>query len=121
MAPNVDLLKRTLAYIEANERAWDQTVWRRKDPVCGTAMCFAGWAVTLAGDQWASEAVEATEIRGDDDSFLVKIGDDRVQEVDDRAAELLGLTYEQVDLLFFSLNDLDDIRLIVGEICEGAL
>ena len=65
---NVELLDKTLEFIRANKKRWDQGVWRyvslgsrtpqkvaalKKAPECGTAMCFAGWAAQISGCTWA--------------------------------------------------------------------
>lgn len=42
--PNAELAYRVLDHIDADPRSWRQDVWD-----CGTAACFAGWAVRLAG------------------------------------------------------------------------
>lgn len=41
-------LNRTLAHIEANLGSWDQRHWVTQT-ACGTAYCFAGWALVLEG------------------------------------------------------------------------
>lgn len=125
--PNVDLLNRTLAHIEANPDEWDQHTWRRKTE-CGTAMCFAGWAVTFSGGQWTEPAVEIPDPIGYDRShFLTAEPEDYADEacnaaipVDDRACRVLGLTSKQADRLFWGGNTLADVREIVAEICATA-
>lgn len=66
---NVPLLRKTLEKIESlpklsaaikftkdgkigwDGEAWDQTNWAQESEVgCGTAFCFAGWALQLAGE-----------------------------------------------------------------------
>jgi hypothetical protein len=42
--PNVELLDKTLAYIEEHPKEWQQGSW-----VCETAACFAGNALLLSG------------------------------------------------------------------------
>lgn len=55
---NTEMLDKVLTTIkeirETKPKAWDQNVWRqivakedRGESACGTAMCFAGWAVAL--------------------------------------------------------------------------
>lgn len=41
---NADLAQRTLAAIEADPAHWNQKSWVSE---CGTAWCFAGWAVRI--------------------------------------------------------------------------
>lgn len=40
--PNAELAYKVLDYIDAHPEQWDQDEW------CGTAQCFAGWAVSLS-------------------------------------------------------------------------
>lgn len=51
---NLDLLKKTYVHISKNPEEWNQGTWR-----CGTGMCFAGWAVTLAGRLWVTSDVNS--------------------------------------------------------------
>jgi len=46
--PNVDLMQRTLAQIDAHPELWDQSTWVTETS-CGTAYDFAGWAAVLSG------------------------------------------------------------------------
>lgn len=43
-APNAELAYQVLDQIDAHPETWNQRVWD-----CGTAACFAGWAVRLSG------------------------------------------------------------------------
>jgi hypothetical protein len=133
---NKELLKRTLQHIEDNPETWDQATWRNPDAECGTACCFAGWAVTLAGGQFeASQTVriDSLPLPGEAVRTLqeVGIGTVGVAAIPDAAAWLLGL-YEVVydedgtdiyldndpsDDLFSPDNTLDDLRYIVANLC----
>lgn len=42
--PNAELAYRVLDHIDARPETWEQATWD-----CGTAACFAGWAVRLSG------------------------------------------------------------------------
>jgi hypothetical protein len=112
--PNVALLKQTLAHIEAHPDEWQQTTYR-----CGTGMCFAGHAATLAGGAWMSSNPL-------DDYMVAEDADDPIQVLDKeihvkhRAERVLGLAWHQADRLFAPGNDLDLLRLLVAEICENA-
>lgn len=52
--PDLPLLRKTLAAIDADPNQWDQTSWGDFDQdqtgewSCGTARCVAGWAATFA-------------------------------------------------------------------------
>jgi len=41
-------LRRVLAHIESTPQLWNQSTWV-SETSCGTAYCFAGWAVALEG------------------------------------------------------------------------
>jgi hypothetical protein len=47
--PNHDLFVRVLAQIEKHPETWNQRAF------CGTAMCFAGHAVALSGEEWTDD------------------------------------------------------------------
>lgn len=74
---NLDLANTVYSHIERNEELWNQDAWRAflgpeefdedeakhiksmlafesdlTDPMCGTAMCFAGWVGELSGADW---------------------------------------------------------------------
>lgn len=132
--PNVDLLKRTLARVEAAEEEWlayrrrannwvpgagepecvpPELVWCQSkwcelysvaddSGPCGTALCFAGWALLEAG-------MTPAEIRR-------LVADELISE---QAEARLGLTTEQCCDLFCGRNKLVDLRRIVAEICGG--
>lgn len=42
--PNAELAYKVLDHIDAHPESWDQNIWD-----CGTAACFAGWAVRFSG------------------------------------------------------------------------
>lgn len=134
--PNVALLRQMLAHIEAHPETWDQATWRNPDAECGTACCFAGWAVTLAGGQFeASQTVriESLPLSGEAIRALQEVGygTTGVASIPDAAAWLLGLfelTYDEdgtdiyldaypSDDLFSPDNSLDDLRCIVAQLC----
>lgn len=109
--PNVDLLRRTLAYIEEHPGEHDQTRWR-----CGTRACFAGTAAMLDGGIWA-RGVPCMSARSDDPPDHVVA---HVIHVAHRARRILGLTEDQARDLFCGANDLDDLRDVVAELTGGA-
>jgi hypothetical protein len=60
--PNTELLSRTLERIKTSPHQWIQDNWitlagDRVDPGCGTAYCYAGWAVVLSGYEIGSDAL----------------------------------------------------------------
>lgn len=54
VGPNHDLFVKVLAHIERKPEAWQQNFWSRftddedRPLACGTAHCFAGWAIAIA-------------------------------------------------------------------------
>ena len=126
---NVDLLQRTLTYIETHEDEWDQADWR-----CDTGMCFAGHAVALAGiplghpdnGAWIPAqnipASVATAMHlGRADAVLV-----RIEAVARHLLDIDGITLTNTKgrpvsapwVLFSEDNTLDDLRQIVAELCR---
>jgi hypothetical protein len=120
MALNTDLLKDTLAYILMNPEKWDQTHWATKvKGTCTTAYCFAGTAVHLQhpnskmvggwpiGLNHNTMAFDVMEVPG--------LGD---VDIEDQAAEDLGLSEDQVACLFEAANTLPQILRMVAELLE---
>ena len=107
-APNTELAYRVLDQIDAHPENWNQNEWQ-----CGTAACFAGWAIRLSGgtmsgsqyDVWVADGLP--ELRGEQAS---------------RAAEsLLGLPVGEYDNcddehLFDPDNTREDLGRLVAEI-----
>ena len=128
--PNIPLLEATMAYIENNPEEWNQENWR-----CGSGMCFAGWAATLNGREWASKAehANAANIVVKPDEFPYagpeEVYDpeaDRyeqtgriVESVSVVAEHDLGLTEEQTDILFDGYNSRATLRTMVNALKEG--
>jgi hypothetical protein len=113
--PNIDLLRKTMAHIEAHPETWEQAHWV-SDKGCGTAYCFAGWTAALSGASIDSKG-------------HVDLPDGMRMHVSDYAAQLLGIPLQdtfadavlEVDHLFNGDNDLDALRRIVDELCaEGS-
>lgn len=131
---NVPLLRKTMEHIKSHPEHWHQGSWRtdisedmaeslnagratgRHRPVpisCGTAMCFAGWACELAGDEWEAD------VFGGLDQFFVSdhvMVDGQPVRAAERARDLLGLTRFQADRLFEGLNRLEDLEEIVADL-----
>jgi hypothetical protein len=99
---------------------WSQGTWR-----CGTGMCYAGWASALTG---ATFPYSADEAQGapitDTGGYTVfvpaavvvrdSIGKDR--RISEYARHMLGLGYEDSDLLFAGGNTLTDIDDVIAGI-----
>ena len=94
---NAELARRVLDAIWQNPEAFDMDTWHdsvdetpldpNEDPSCGTTMCVAGWTAHLTGWRvWGSDASK-----------------DGVQrDVDDVAADALGLSKTDTAVLFYS-------------------
>lgn len=107
---NRPLLLKTLAVIEEKPEAWSQGDWATKDPqclpeknICGTAFCFAGWALVNSG--YKPEWTEGSNYTGE---FVSKRG--KVVDAETKAQKLLNLTDEQSGNLFSGNNTLEEIR-----------
>lgn len=113
MTINTDLLRRTLTHIETHPDTWDQRAWR-----CGTTMCFAGHAATLAGGQWADGPYAAYLHAEQDDPAdrVILHGGLRLIYAQDRAQHVLGLDDVQAAALFASDNTLDALQAIVSRL-----
>ncbi len=123
---NVPLLRKTLDHIKAHPNELRQEFWR-----CDTGMCFAGWAVTLAGGRWLVQ-----DLRGEDGEPSTWAEVLRPEPDDDpellwptpygagmpcagRAQRLLGLTLNQADALFHADNTITDLEYICERLVAG--
>lgn len=104
MPANVELLQKTLHYIETHPDEWLQDSWAEKTG-CNTAYCFAGHAVVLAGHKILWDM---------DDDTATFVEDGRLIEY--VATQELGLTVLQAGELFSGSNSLQDLRDVVAEI-----
>lgn len=159
-APNMELIEDILDTIKNDPKHWNQGAWVSDldgDPVapdvlatdtegrpfipvdCGTAMCFAGWAVHKTGGLFLSDeyvlydrAVD-TDVDGESDvvGFTVWVEDgeepDGERMVDVlgipvwlRAKKLLGLTSGERLNLFDGNNGLEQIEEVVADIRDRA-
>lgn len=89
--------------------AWSQGSWRASWRNCGTAMCFAGWTPVVDGVPYDSDdpSENAYEFVGG-------------EHVSHWAAKRLRLSVDQRGVLFSAGNTLDDLRMLVDAIKEGA-
>lgn len=121
--PNAALAYQVLDYIDAHPEQHDQGDFIRgvargvegarsiaaEDMPCGTRACFAGWAVLLGGK---TIDVVLFMPRADLGEGLI--------EVDDAAAQLLGLGKRGLDgdahRLFYEADNREDLGRLVAEI-----
>jgi hypothetical protein len=109
---NVELLEETMQYIKDHPELHRQGWWFTKQS-CGTAACFAGWAVTLKGympvfdvGDWRAEVVALP-------------GDRREFDTPYLAQQLLGLTLNERETLFEASNTSEMLELMVKDLVNG--
>jgi hypothetical protein len=109
--PNAELAYRVLDHIDAHPELWSQGLWW-SSAECGTAGCFAGWAVKLSGGDMTTLPAGLTP------SVTAGLGDLNGELVPYAAAHLLGIpglaTEDFADDLFSGDNTREDL----GEIVE---
>lgn len=115
--PNVPLLTKTLDHVENHPEELDSRIW-----LCGTIGCFAGHASLIDGGQsvgteYGGDLLHA--VPDDDPADVMLIDGAWVVSVRNRARRILGLSRADAKRLFKGSNTLDDLRRIVGELCEG--
>lgn len=116
MSLNVELLQRTMAYIEAHPEMHNQGEWVDLDPECGTAACFAGWAAILEfGDRVINLDDECAT------GFCLPAPHDRDEDgiplsMSEQAGNLLGLTRRQSWTLFCASNTRGMLRAMVNDL-----
>lgn len=123
---DVARLRAVLEFVTANPERWDQGNWYRlpdeayveaepgTDWTCGTTACVAGWTAIQAG------YVPTTNHLGR--SVLIDPNAPGLElRVADVATDLLGLTYEQSDLLFFADNTLRDVWEFARVFTDGEI
>ena len=112
--PNVPLLRKVLEHITAHPEEWNQEWWAVKstESSCGTACCVAGWTVSWAGHgfQWDSEGRSSVYLKEDD-----------MRSIPHVAQDLLGLSPQQANTLFFSGNSLQDLWELANEFTGGEI
>ena len=120
---DIPLLRKTLEHIKAHPEEWDQSSWR-----CDTGMCFAGWAVTLVGREWATPkdhpAASFVEARpGEPEACSPgRIGYDnkitlpKVIMADAAAIHELGIDEDTADYLFDGSNSIETLEVFLDEI-----
>lgn len=121
MTVNVERLRAVRAHVLTE--AWRQNRWAIRSEGCGTAFCAAGWACHDNGDAfvWNDASRQARNPGTVDaqEAFQVRIDGVRI-DIFDRAAELLGLTDDQAEELFCSVNTREEMLDIIDTLIEGA-
>lgn len=110
MARNTELLEQVMQHITDHPEQHDQLLWVNQ---CGTAACFAGWAVILDG--W-------TVLHDEDacEPWVSKPTHWYPQEpISRRAVRLLGLTSVEAHKLFEPDNSREMLALMVKDLVNG--
>jgi hypothetical protein len=133
---NMKLLRETLEFIksiperEAGDELigdfWSQGTWGRMNKKddgehpCGTAACFAGWAVLRDVRQKNANKIgkNGTPIVELKDCTCLVDGGDPVG-IRSGAAELLELSYNEAKALFCGENSLKDLERVINQIQDG--
>jgi len=110
MSVNVELLKKTLAHIEAHPEEWNQLEW------CGTSCCFAGHAALLSGSSRVIDTEGAPVVLW----ARVRRPDGKLAHVWDVAEQELGLDEARAERLFQADNTIEDLRRIVSDLIADA-
>lgn len=130
---NIELLQRTLDHIEANPQEWDQRQWAaRKSKAghmeCGTAFCFAGWAVQLAKPgikfNWQNVPIHppftgsSTVMRVRSEAHEIET-DGNLFDIGSLATIELGINVGEADELFAEHNTIEHLRELVRKLIAG--
>lgn len=102
-ARNVELLERVMQHIDDHPEQHDQAAWINE---CGTAACFAGWAVMFTGGKLSRDGV-----------FVTVVGESDC--VSRAAGRRLGISAVEGDVLFDASNTRDMLRLMVKDLVNG--
>jgi hypothetical protein len=109
--PNAELAYKVLDHIDAHPEQWNQGDWLGKTS-CGTAGCFAGWAVVLAGLDLLFD--EPDPEFPDYSPALFVIGADGQRDIPSAARDVLGL--KESGFLFSPVNTRKGLGIIVAEL-----
>lgn len=131
MPANSELLVRTMRHIDSNPDLHDQEYWARSvdDPTtnvdlnaCGTAMCFAGWAVLLHNGTTPNRFFRWNRVESKRGYEFEWVADATTTgaEIEEEARKLLGLDSETAERLFDGANLIEDLREIVTDLTDGA-
>lgn len=109
------------APVAADQPVWNQHVWyaspEMNEGSCGTAACFAGWAVVMFADNPIFDTYYSAP--GYAECYGVRVNGDPISEpIAYIAQELLGLDTHTADELFHSDNDIYDLDAIIDAIEE---
>ena len=104
---NVELAENILEYIQAHPDEWNQKWWH-----CGATYCFAG--LIAKGD----DEIMQYNSYGSFDVIDRSTGEN-LGVIHKYAAERLGLTIWQADILFNEDNSLDDLKRLIEVLSDN--
>lgn len=101
---NKELMRKILTQVEENPEQHDQSQWSAQTR-CGTAFCVAGWACFLSGYEpvFPGDKIFETSSEVEKDGELF--------QTSEKAMELLSLSPEEANQLFYSTEE-TAIRLL---------
>ena len=111
--PNLPLLRKVLAHIDAHPEEWDQEFCGYRS-LCRTYACVAGHALILSGEplDWSRGSLRGLRTVLPVRTFLPRVLDD--------AEQLLGLTPLESRDLFRGVNDRADVQRVAERIAARA-
>lgn len=106
------------------EPMWDQRKWiaipsnTMIEGSCGTAGCFAGWAVMLFAPKFE---LDLTTNKYDPHMVynVILDGEEKSRSIEGLAIDLLDLNHTEADALFDYDNDLPTIERVISQIEAG--
>lgn len=107
----------------ADATKWDQRRYRSVLN-CGTTLCLAGIACTLAGGRWADKQLMIEHLYAEpEDTYTIEYQEDLfLTPAANRAQQLLGLTDdERVYLFAGTYNEVEELRMRVKRVLNGEL
>lgn len=132
MSVNIELLDKVMDHIEHNQELWEQSTWaglvvngyssedlRRfvaedpDNPACGTALCFAGHACNASG--W-HPLFDITGFWFSAHTGTCKNKAGEMAPIEDKAKELLGISWDTAEKLFAGENSLETLRNMVAHL-----
>jgi hypothetical protein len=124
---NVELLETTMQFIKDHPERHDQGTYLARNAAnpddCGTANCFAGWALTLSMAQSESEKLADLTYRywhQDAERRPEVDAHSGLNDVGLEAADRLGLTYPEASKMFGASVSLPVLELMVKDLTNGA-
>lgn len=114
MKRNIELLETTMQFIKDNPEKHNQTSYV---DICGTASCFAGWALELAGELERVNKINAEQNRTG--AWYTDRAYPGLAIWGAEAARILGLNRDEARMLFSECNSRDQIEELVKELVNG--